>query len=537
MRILYLTAGLLTMCLGCGWGFTGRQPPDPTWVLVSVRAEGFSADEIERDVTRQVEMGLATLPQVQRVQSVSYSGETVVWSKFDAATDSHDAMQQVARALDAVNQWPDEALEPRLEAFSPGPILLVALHRGGASSERDSVVTVADTCLRLAAALQRIPHVADVSVLGDSRLQFEVLLDQNKLLALGFAGDEIEGLLQTQFLQMPSPRADEVAMLRILEEIPLRQGVDGTPTRLADVASVRLRLAEPAGRSALPDGGTWPPDWVLFGVHTDSNANADACSAAVNQALASFPLPAAVEIVRDFDEQTAQLLTPAGLAWSRHVPPDLQLRQADSKAWHWHFTLGQPDFICRVIGPDLDELRRIAAELRQQLTQDPQVTSVHLEGVATQPELIIEVDRDRADALGISDLAISHVARTIPFGARYVAGVEVVVPGEQSEPQWADVVLLTAGDTRSFDAESLSKYQLRTPGGGTVPLTELCRVSLAEVPVAIHRDQQRRYVGVQVTTGERSADARDRIQARLSDYQRQLKKTHPRYQLELADGG
>jgi multidrug efflux pump subunit AcrB len=121
----------------------------------------------------------------------------------------------------------------------------------------------------------------------------------------------------------------------------------------------------------------------------------------------------------------------------------------------------------RVIGPDVAEVRRIAARVRDLVRQSPLVRDTHLEWNEQVRSVRVEVDQDRAELLGLSTQEISAMVQTALSGAP----VAQLRRGEEL----IDVVLRAVpGERRAL--EQLQDLPVFTRTGQSVPLSQLARL-------------------------------------------------------------
>jgi multidrug efflux pump subunit AcrB len=136
----------------------------------------------------------------------------------------------------------------------------------------------------------------------------------------------------------------------------------------------------------------------------------------------------------------------------------------------------------KVIGPELDELRRLAGDVERVMRQTEGTMNVDNPLSAAKTDLHVNVDRGQAGLLGVSLAAVDRTVRMAVAGlpvARYRAG---------DGDEW-DVVLGLAGEPQVSDLERLS---VASANGAEVPLRQVAAVELASEPVRIdHFDTER----------------------------------------------
>jgi HAE1 family hydrophobic/amphiphilic exporter-1 len=162
-----------------------------------------------------------------------------------------------------------------------------------------------------------------------------------------------------------------------------------------------------------------------------------------------------------------------------------------------------------VTGSDYDEIGKAADSLKVALENDPRFASARLNFDVTQPQISIDIDRERAADLGVSISTISTVLQTLLAGkdlGNFYRGDDQIDIIAQ-----APVGLIQ-------DAGGLDRIQLRAAGGAMVPLSSL--VSFEEMAVApsLQRQDQRRAVPMTATLApgvdlRQAMDALDSIAA------------------------
>ncbi len=121
----------------------------------------------------------------------------------------------------------------------------------------------------------------------------------------------------------------------------------------------------------------------------------------------------------------------------------------------------------RVMGPDPDTVRTIAAQVRDEMRTDPRVRDVNLQWNEKTKSLRLDVDPDRARALGLTQTEISQTLQT------FLSGYTVTQVRDGSEV--IDVVARATRDEREAAAR-LGDLTIRTQSGASVPLAQVARI-------------------------------------------------------------
>ncbi len=143
---------------------------------------------------------------------------------------------------------------------------------------------------------------------------------------------------------------------------------------------------------------------------------------------------------------------------------------------------GESDLAVRVRGDDLDGALAYAREIERRLLDVPELTNVRLGMVLGQPEVQIEIDRERAAAFGIEPRRIAETIEKFMLGAKATDLIDF----DRKIP----VVVRLPEQQR----QSLETLDALTVAG--VPLRELIRTRDALGPVEIRRLEQSRIVPV-----------------------------------------
>lgn len=135
----------------------------------------------------------------------------------------------------------------------------------------------------------------------------------------------------------------------------------------------------------------------------------------------------------------------------------------------------------RVIGPNPDELRKIAAEVRQVMDASPMMRTVNTDWGIRTPTLHFTLQQDRLQALGLTS---SSVAQQLQF---LLTGVPISTVRE--DIRTVQVVARSAGDVR-LDAAKIGDFTLAGANGQRIPLSQVGKVEVRmEEPIMHRRDR------------------------------------------------
>jgi len=217
------------------------------YVLVTTSDEGVSPADIENTITREIEKALAGVKGMKEITSSSAEGTSIVLVEFLPDVDMEDALQRVRDKIDtAKGELPESADEPVIKDINIAEFPIMMIDISGAISPV-RLKAIAD---ELEDAIESIPGVLNVDVLGALEREIRLEIDQDRLAAFGLTLPEIFAVIPsenvnvsaggletpgTKFnIRLPGEFRDpeEVQRLQIASR-------NGKPIYLPDVAEVR----------------------------------------------------------------------------------------------------------------------------------------------------------------------------------------------------------------------------------------------------------------------------------------------------------
>ncbi len=164
-----------------------------------------------------------------------------------------------------------------------------------------------------------------------------------------------------------------------------------------------------------------------------------------------------------------------------------------------------------ITGGDMDELGRIAADVRTLIKDIPGLVDLKDDFVAAKPEIMVDVDKEKAALLGLNTYTVAYTVRAAMGGAK-------VGTYREGKDEYDIVAKLPEKDRDSID--SVKRITVSGPGGQAIPLTSLADVRLAAGYGTINRIDQKRVVTVEaeLAPGYIASDVLSEVQARLAGY-------------------
>ncbi|MBL8036898.1 MAG: efflux RND transporter permease subunit [Nitrospira sp.] len=154
--------------------------PAPPMVELITQLPGYSAEEIERQMTIPIEVALNGTPRLTDIRSLSIFGLSDIKVYFDFDSDLFRDRQEILNRLNAV-QLP-QGVQPVLSPWWA----IAEIYRyelSGSNASLTDVKTIQDW--RVRRAFKRIPGVIDVTTLGGTTKEYHVDIDPGKLISYG----------------------------------------------------------------------------------------------------------------------------------------------------------------------------------------------------------------------------------------------------------------------------------------------------------------------------------------------------------------
>lgn len=223
-------------------------------ISVSTVYRGASADEVETNVTKRIEDALSSLEGLDRINSTSQEGASIVIIQLKNGINVNQAQQDAQRKVDQiVNLLPDDVDKPTLNKFSTDelPVLRMGVT---ANLPPTQLYELMDD--KLKPQLSNVPGVGQISLIGGAEREIQVNVNSEKLRAYGLSIGQVAqaintantsypaGQLQTQESQYSIRFNASVETTNRLRGLIVARRTDGGQVLLSDVAEVVDGTAE-----------------------------------------------------------------------------------------------------------------------------------------------------------------------------------------------------------------------------------------------------------------------------------------------------
>jgi multidrug efflux pump subunit AcrB len=169
----------------------------------------------------------------------------------------------------------------------------------------------------------------------------------------------------------------------------------------------------------------------------------------------------------------------------------------------------------RVTGPDRAEVRRIANEVARTMKAHPLVSVVHDDWLENAPALHLDIDQDRARAIGVSSQTVRRTLQGVLQGlpiAQFRDGDETI-----------GVVLREPADARGL-LTTVEQAYVKTASGASAPLSQVAKARIVMEPSIEWRRNRLPTITVRglVPDGVQSPDVAKAIYAQLKPLRESL---------------
>ncbi len=260
LRYKFLVLIIFGVVAFLGWRAVVTVPidafPDVTPAQVNIYTEspGLAAEDVEQLLTFPIESGMAGLPKVQQIRSVSLFGLSYVAVYFDDDMDIYFARRLVMERLQEVgDRIPDGYGTPEMgpNTSGLGQVFWYTLERADEELNRDitdmDLRTLQDWSVRL--ILRTAPGVDDVTSWGGQERQFQVVMDPLSLIKYDLTFTEVMEVIEANNRQVGGQYVNlgaEQYLVRGLGLVENEHDIgdmvikveDGTPVYLRDIARI-----------------------------------------------------------------------------------------------------------------------------------------------------------------------------------------------------------------------------------------------------------------------------------------------------------
>jgi HAE1 family hydrophobic/amphiphilic exporter-1 len=176
-------------------------------VTVTVVNPGASPQEIETEVTDQVEAAVNTISGIDELRSTSVEGVSQVFVTFILDKNADVAAQEVRDKVNLIlRDLPETAEQPVIQKLDAdaAPVLRIAVSAPRALRD---VTDIADKEIKQ--RIESINGVGQVQIIGGQEREIHIWLDPDKMRAYNVTVAEVANAVRLQNVEVPGGRVDE----------------------------------------------------------------------------------------------------------------------------------------------------------------------------------------------------------------------------------------------------------------------------------------------------------------------------------------
>jgi HAE1 family hydrophobic/amphiphilic exporter-1 len=219
-------------------------------VSISVTNPGASPEQIESEITKEIEGAVNTISGIDQLRSSSVEGLSQVNITFLLDKNGDVAAQEVRdRVALIVARLPETAEPPVIQKFDPGAMPILQIAVSGDLPLRD-LTKIADEQIK--ERLESVNGVGQVQLVGGADREIQILLDPDAMRSFNVTLTEVAAALRQQNVELPAgriPRGAQELTVRTMGKITEPQDFNAIP--IADRAGYVVRLRDIA---AVVDG-------------------------------------------------------------------------------------------------------------------------------------------------------------------------------------------------------------------------------------------------------------------------------------------
>ncbi|KAA6340904.1 Swarming motility protein SwrC [termite gut metagenome] len=217
-------------------------------ITVATIYPGAAPEEVESSVSKKIEDAVASLENIDEINTTSMEGFSYVIVTLKEGTDVHRAAQNAQRKVSAIrSELPVTVMDPSVDVFdiNNSPIMTLSVTGNLDGAKFYDIVKNEITPL-----FEQIPGVARVNMIGGREREIQVDIDEHRLAVYGLTIAEISSMLASSNADFPAGKikdGEKQTLIRLsgkfrsvtdIKNIILKTLPNGSIVKVSDVASV-----------------------------------------------------------------------------------------------------------------------------------------------------------------------------------------------------------------------------------------------------------------------------------------------------------
>lgn len=241
------------------------QFPDVEIPVLTIQTQypGASPETVEREVSKRIEETLNTIAGVRHITSTTTEGFSAIVVEFRLGTSIQTAQQDAQAKINAIRaDFPADMKEPVIQRidFNAFPVLSIAVE--SRSADAKTLSSLAEKVIKK--RLEMVSGVGQVNLVGLARREIQILVDREKLEALGLTYTQVAAAMRRENLDVPAGKLEEgrrEPMVRVAGKFRSVDAFDnliiavrnGRPVYLPEIARIVDGIEERRSASLIDD--------------------------------------------------------------------------------------------------------------------------------------------------------------------------------------------------------------------------------------------------------------------------------------------
>lgn len=217
-------------------------------ISISTMYPGAGANEVENSVTKKIEDAVFSMEGIEEISATSMENFSLVTISLKTGTKLDKALRDAQRKINAIrSDLPEDVKEPSISDFSLADIPIMTIGAVANMGETEFYDLIDH---EIKPALERIPGVAQVSLVGGNERQIEININKDRMEAYGLSILDISNVLINSNLDYPTGKIksnNKQMQIRLqgkysnlvdIENVILKHMPDGSALKVKNIADV-----------------------------------------------------------------------------------------------------------------------------------------------------------------------------------------------------------------------------------------------------------------------------------------------------------
>lgn len=171
-------------------------------ITVSTVYPGAAPSEVEDQVTKKIEDGLATLNNIDFISSKSIENASIVMINFKNGTDVDEMMQDAQRQIEKIKKdLPEDCKNPTLMKISPNDSPIMTLVVNSTMPKTELYRKVKDIYVPI---MQQVKGVSEVTLLGGEEREIKINVNKDRLKYYNLSILQVTRAINSANLEFPT---------------------------------------------------------------------------------------------------------------------------------------------------------------------------------------------------------------------------------------------------------------------------------------------------------------------------------------------